>query len=48
MEGPINFIPERNRIAFWNKESMIVKVYEYNENRRKKCVYAHLGYELQS
>lgn len=26
MEGPTHFIPERNRIIFWNKEGLIVKV----------------------
>ena len=47
MEGPMHFVPEGNRIMFWNKEGLIVKVLEYKEHTGQRCVYGHFSYELK-
>lgn len=47
MEGPAHFIPESNRIVFWNMENLIVKVLEYKHLPGQRCIYGHFSYELK-
>lgn len=44
LEGPSNFAVEENRIIFWNKENLIIKVLDYNHNAGLGCTYAHFSY----
>ena len=43
MEGPINFIPQSNRIIFWNMENLIIKVIEYGRNQEEKCMFGEFS-----
>lgn len=46
MEGPINFIPQSNRIIFWNMENLIIKVMEYGRYPEEKCMYGEFSLEI--
>jgi hypothetical protein len=46
MEGPAYFVPEENRIIFWNKENLVTKVLDYNAYNSLKCVYGNFSYQL--
>lgn len=46
MEGPIDFVPESNRIIFWNMENLIIKVIEYGKNKDEGCTYGEYSYEI--
>ena len=46
LEGPIDFVPESNRIIFWNMENLIIKVIEYGKNKDEGCTYGEYSYEI--